>query len=171
MAEEWRISRSSRVCSASGTPIEPDEPFFSALVEDGDAFLRRDFSRAAWPEIDKGGFFSYWKNKGWSGDAAARRRPIDFGRILSFFDDLAGAEEPHRRLFRYVAALILARRRILRLDSAVKTPEGDRLELFDRRDSRTIEITAPEADPAQIRDIQERLNELFDIDEDDAGEA
>ena len=170
MPEEWRISRSSRICSASGTPIEAGETYYSALEEGGETFQRRDFSQAAWPEVDKSGFFSYWKSKGRNLDDGEKRRPIDYARVLAFFDELADAEEPHRRLFRYVVALILARRRVLRIESLNKTPEGDRLELYDRRGPRTFEILAPEADPAELQAIQEQLNELFDL-EDESGEA
>lgn len=167
MAEAWHIARSARVCGVSGRPIEADRPFFSALVEEGELFRRRDFSAEAWPEVDKTPFFSYWKNKGWSADAGTRARPIDYERLLGFFDDLSGAEEPHRKLFRYVVALILSRRRVLRLDSVRKTLDGDCLVLFDRRKNETLEVFAPDATAGQLKSVQEQLDALFDLEGDD----
>ena len=167
MAEEWRITRSTRVCFANETPIEPGEAYYSVLVEVDEPFpfKRRDYSLAAWAEVDKSAFFSYWKSKGREEGGGEKRRPIDYGRVLVFFDELADAVEPGRRLLRYVVALVLARRRVLRIDSLNKTPEGERLELYDRRGPRIIEILAPEAAPTELRAIQEQLNELFDLDE------
>lgn len=164
MAEAWRIARRSRTCAQSGAAIPQGEAFFSALVETDDDFNRLDFSSPAWPEVDKSGFFSYWKNKA-SGDAGGeKRQPVDYERLLAFFDSLENAEEPGKRLFRYVLALVLVRRRLLRLDEALKTPEGDCLVVHDRRGDRTLRIITPEAGKEQLAAVQERLNQLFDCD-------
>lgn len=158
------------MCSQTDNPIEPGAAFYSGLIEDGDLFQRRDYCSAAWPGVDKAGFFSYWKNKGRASRDDNKPKAIDYDRLLSFFDDLAGAEEAHRRLFRYVIALMLSRRRILRLDTVKKTPDGDRLVLYDRRVPGEIEVFAPEVGAEQMRQVQERLNELFDLD-DEEGEG
>lgn len=163
MAEAWHIARSSRTCAHSGQAIEPGQPFYSALLEKDDSFERKDFSAGAWPEVDKGGFFSYWKNKG-AQNPAEKAPAVDYERLLGFFDSLEGAEEPGKRLFRYVLALVLARRRRLRLDDMSRTPEGDRLLVYDRRSTRTLEILAPEATREELEKTQERLNQLFDMD-------
>lgn len=163
MAEGWHIARSSRTCAKSGAAIEPGQPFYSALLEKDDSFDRLDFSLDAWPDVEKAEFFSYWKNKG--GVPDANKQPaVDFDRLLSFFDSLENAQEPGKRLFRYVLALILARRRRLRLDDMSRTPEGDCLVVYDRRGSRTLEIVAPEASRDELEKAQEKLNQLFDCD-------
>lgn len=176
MAETWHIARSSRTCAHGGTAIEPGQPFYSALVERDDTFERLDYSAAAWPEVDKAAFFSYWKNKG--GVAGAGKKPqVDFERLFAFFDSLEGAGEPRKRLFRYVLALVLVRRRRLRLDDMSRSEAGDRLVVFDRRHNRAVEIVAPEASREDLEQTQEKLNQLFDFDggeggaEDGGGEA
>lgn len=163
MAEAWHIARSSRTCAHSGQAIEPGQPFYSALLEKDDSFERRDFSASAWPEIGKDEFFSYWKNKS-AQTPSEKAPPVDYERLLGFFDSLEGAEEPGKRLFRYVLALVLARRRRLRLDDMSRTPEGDRLVVYDRRSNRTLEIVAPEATREELEKTQERLNQLFEMD-------
>lgn len=163
MAEAWHIGRCTRTCAGSGRPIEPGQPFYSALIDKDDSFERRDYSADVWAEVDKGEFFSYWKNKGLQ--TADRTPPMDYDRLLAFFDGLEGAEEPGKRLFRYVLALVLVRRRRLRLDDMSRTPEGDRLVVWDRRNGgRTLEILAPEAGREELEKTQEKLNELFDCD-------
>lgn len=163
MAEAWHIARSSRTCAASGRAISPGEPFFSALVDLDDAFERRDFSVEAWPEVDKAEFFSYWRNKGDAG-GGDKAPPVDYDRVLAFFDSLEDAAEPSKRLFRYVLALVLARRRKLRLDDMGRTAEGDRIVVYDRRTDRSLTIVSPEASRADLEKAQENLNQLFDAD-------
>lgn len=166
MAEEWRIPRRTRVCARSGATIRPDCPFYSALVEKDDAFERLDFSPEAWPEVDKTAFYSFWKNKG--ADETEKKAPVDFERLLDFFDSLEGAAERRKQLFRYVLALALARRRRLRLDGMSRTELGDSLTVFDRRANRSLEITAPEATNEELEQVQENLSRLFECDLDAA---
>lgn len=168
MAEAWHIARRSRTCAHVGQEIEPGAAFYSALVEKDDSFERLDYSAEAWPEVDKEQFFSYWKNKP-AANAGDKKPPVDFERLLVFFDDLEDAAEPGKRLLRYVLALVLARRRRLRLDDMSRTDAGDRLVVYDRRSGKTLEITAPEAGREELEKTQEKLNQLFDCDF-DAGE-
>lgn len=164
MAEAWHIARSSRTCAYSGAAIPQGEPFFSALVDKDESFDRLDYSTQAWQEVDKEPFFSYWKNKG--GTAREDKKPmVDFDRLMAFFDSLEGAEETPKRLFRYVLALILTRRRRLRLDDMSRTDAGDRLVVYDRRDGgKTMEILSPEATREDLEKAQEKLNQLFECD-------
>ena len=163
MAETWHIGRRTRTCARTGEPIPAGTPFFSALIEGDDSFERRDYSLAAWPEVDAHSFFSYWKNK--AGEAKEEKKAaVDYERLLAFYDGLEGADEPRKRLFRYVLALILARRRKLRLDGMERTENGDKLIIYDRRSEKTVEITAPEASKEELDAVQENLNELFETD-------
>lgn len=165
MAEAWHIARSSRTCAHSGEAIPAGEPFYSALVDKDDSFDRLDFSTGAWSEVDKEPFFSYWKNKGGNAREDNKRPSVDFDRLLSFFDSLEGAEEAPKRLFRYVLALVLVRRRRLRLDDMSRTDAGDRLVVYDRRDGgKTMEILSPEASREDLVKAQEKLNQLFECD-------
>lgn len=163
MAEAWHIARSSRTCAHSGAPIPQGEPFFSALVDKDDSFDRLDFTVDSWSEVDKAPFFSYWKNKG-AVPKDDKRPQVDYERLLAFFDSLEGAEEQPKRLFRYVLALILIRRRHLRLDDMSRTDSGDRLVVYDRRTEKVMEILAPEAAREDFVSAQEKLNHLFECD-------
>jgi hypothetical protein len=164
MAENWRIPRRTRVCARSGLALDLAKPFFSALIERNDSFERLDFSSEAWPEVEKEPFHSYWRNKGREEDPN-RRRPVDFERLRAFFDSLEGTKTRGSRLLRYVLALILARRRKLRLDDMARTADGDRLLLHDGRGGgRDLEVIAPEATREELESAQEKLNRLFDCD-------
>lgn len=163
MAEAWHIARSTRTCAGTGEAIPAGAPFFSALIEGEESFERKDFLPAAWPEADKSAFFSYWKNKG-SEVKEEKKQAVDYDRLLAFYDSLENAEEPQKRLFRYVLALILVRRRRLRLEDMGRTDDGDRLVVYDRRRGKTVEITAPEASREELAAVQAKLNELFECD-------
>jgi hypothetical protein len=164
MADAWHIARGTRTCAETGAAIPPEVPYFSALVEtDEEGWTRRDFSADAWPGVDKSGFFSFWKNKGYS-PRQDKRPPVDYDRLLDFFDALEGADERGKRLLRYVIALVLVRRRRLRLDDMSRSGGGDRLVVYDRRREGTMEIVSPPAGREDLEKAQEQLNYLFDSD-------
>lgn len=172
MADMWHVARSTRACASTGVEIPPETPYYSALLETDDGFERKDFAAAAWPGVDRAEFFSYWKNKGYS-PRADKRPAVDYERLLSFFDALDGTEDRSKRLLRYVVALVLVRRRKLRLDDMTRTDDGeDRLVLHDRRDGgKTVVVASPEATREELEQTQEKLNALFDCDVEDQGEG
>lgn len=164
MADAWHIARSTRTCARSGEEIPPEVPYYSALLDNDEGFERRDFSAEAWPEVDKTEFFSYWKNKGYA-PRGSKRPPVDYDRLLDFFDALEGGDNRDKQLLRYVLALVLARRRRLRLDDMGRTEQGDRLVVFDKRNGgKTLEILSPESTREDLEKAQEKLNQLFEAD-------
>lgn len=165
MAEVWHIARSTRTCALKGVEIPPEVPYYSALLDTDDGFERRDYSAEAWVEINTDEFFSYWKNKGYS-PRADKKPQVDYERLLGFFDALGESKDAQKRLLRYVLALVLVRRRRLRLDDMGRNDRGeDRLIVYDRRDGgKTLEIVSPEASRDDLEKAQEKLNELFECD-------
>ena len=164
MAEVWQIARPTRTCARSGEGIPPETPYYSALVDGDNGFERHDFSSESWPDINREQLFSYWKNKGYF-PRSSKKPTVDFDRLLEFFDALENAEDREKRLLRYVIALVLTRRRRLRLDDMSRTDQGDRLVLFDRRgEGKTVEVIAPEASRGDLEAAQAKLNELFECD-------
>ncbi len=164
MADAWNVARSTRTCALSGNEIPPETPYYSALIDTDAGLERRDYTAESWPEVETGAFFSYWKNKGYS-PHQSKRPPVDWERVLAVFDRLADATDKEKQLLRYVLALILVRRRRLRLDDMGQTDGCDRLVLWDRRDGgRVVEVTSPAATKEELDETQARLNDLFDAD-------
>lgn len=171
MSVDWQVQRSARVCAATGRELAVGETYFSVLREAGETFSRQDFSLEAWPGVDKSALFGYWRTQAREAEEDNRRRlVIDVEAFYTFFASLEGQEEAHRRVFRYLVALILTRKRVLRLDSIEKTPEGDYLLLRDRKADRDIRVFCPEATEEQLRQAQENLNQIFEC-QTDAGAA
>ena len=163
-ASEWTVSRSTRRCAATGRDIAEGETHYAALREEGERFLRADYSADAWEGVDRSGLYSWWKTKLAPVDCDRRRRRlrVDVEAFYGFFTGLEGSEALHRRRLRYVLALVLARKRALRLDDTAMRPEGEALLLYDRRAGRTIEVSAPGMTSAEIEETEEELSRLFD---------
>jgi len=163
MSTDWTIAKAARCCAATGRRLEVGEICYAALREEGEAFVRLDYSADAWPAVDKGSLFSFWKGKVPPEETDRRRRlVIDPEAFYAFFRGLDGAESESRRLFRYLAALVLVRKRLLRLDRIDKGPEGDELVLFDRRTEESLRVAAPPVPAGRLEEAQATLNRIFE---------
>ena len=161
MTADWTISKSSHACSVTGKTFEVGDDYYSALQENDDSFARFDFSPEAWENTDKSRFFSFWRAKV-TPENEKKKLVIDVEAFYTFFASLEEAESENKRLFRYLVALILTRKRVLRLDEIEKTPEGDYLILFDRRADKEHRVFSPEATEEQLIEVQENLNQIFE---------
>src|SRR5438309_1207000 len=100
---DYQIQPPSRRCAVTGRELQPGEKFFTALLEEGTKFVRRDYSSAAWqgppPQA-----FSFWCGRVPAREES-KRPPIDDEMLVDCFHRLEGQTEPGRINFRFVVAL------------------------------------------------------------------
>jgi hypothetical protein len=155
---DYEVQRATRHCSASGRELVLGEPFYSVLVAEGANVRRYDYAVDAWAGPPPGAI-GWWKSQ--VPDRSAQRRhwaPNDV--MLHFFDELA--EQPDRQDMRYVLALLLVRRRVLRLEETETSAEGrEVLLLFCPRRDATYKVPAVVPQRQRIDEIQEELARLL----------
>lgn len=162
MTVDWQVSKSTRTCAATGREIQAGEEYFSALREEEEGFVRYDYSAEAWQDVSQDGFFSFWRTT-LRPEEERKRLIIDTEAFYTFFCNLNDPQgDAQKELFRYLVALILTRKRILRLDDIDKTAEGDFLVLYDRRLEQTTRVFCPPVTETQLAEAQESLNQIFE---------
>ena len=111
------VSRPTGVCASTGESLAMNEPAMATLCEreEDEGFDRLDYSIAAWDTGDRPDrLFSYWRyivpdsNK-------KQEIGIDDAVLADLFERLADDERPQRIAFRYILALVLLRKRKLKL--------------------------------------------------------
>lgn len=60
---EWEIKKSSNGCLFCNKEFSEDEEYYSALFDENNTFLRKDFCTPCWNKGKEGGPFSFWKTK------------------------------------------------------------------------------------------------------------
>ncbi|MFO0873943.1 MAG: hypothetical protein U0575_08235 [Phycisphaerales bacterium] len=116
LAIGYEIGRFTGTCAATGALLPPDTPCVATLSESAETpgFARRDYSIEAWDAGHRpAGLFSYWRTVVPHPDAP-RRLLVDDQTLLDIFLRMDADDRPERRAFRFVLALILMRRRMLR---------------------------------------------------------
>lgn len=159
MLTDFEVQRSTRRCAVSDRELQPGEWFFSVLVADGGNVVRRDYATESWTG-PPGEHLGWWKSR--VPDAASRRfqlAPNDV--ILQYFTELETV--PEKADVRYVLALLMIRRRIVRLEETERDVGGcETLILYCSRNEteyRTAVVASLAAE--RIRAIQDELAQLL----------
>lgn len=156
---EYEVQHGGRRCSQTGREFAPGEPYYSVLLAEGAELKRYDYAVEAWqgaPEEAVG----WWKSV--VPDRAATKRhwaPNDV--MLDFWDRLA--EQPDKQDMRYVLTLLLARRRVFRLEEQRQEPQGvETLVVCCPRREATYEVPAAMPTAERIEEIQAELAKLLE---------
>ena len=164
MATGYEIARATGRCAATGRPIAVGDEFIAALVEgEGEERLERaDYSVEAWKTGARPArLYGYWRARMEPPDA--KRRPfIDDAALMDLFEQLAEATEPSRLSFRYLLALMLVRKRLLRYEGT-KREDGRNVMLVrqattaDETPAPVVEVLDPGMNDAAIAEAVEQL--------------
>lgn len=159
-----------------GTPIVAAlcEPSHEAEVADalpGLGLVRRDYDAAVWDDTavpDE--VVCHWRTS--VPEPTAAPRTLDEAVLLGLLERLAERDDPAREALRLVVALVLLRRRRLRLIDKVGQGDDERwvLEHRSKNDaSWTLEVAARSIGDADAADVAEALGELLGTDSEGAG--
>jgi hypothetical protein len=152
---EYQIQENSRCCATTGRALQAGERFYTALLEEGGQFIRKDYSTEAWQGPPKGAF-SFWSGRVPARDEARRPR-IDDDLLFDCFQRLEGQTESARLNFRYVVALLLMRRKRLKFEE-VRTDGGQ--EVLCLRCTRTraqYQVVNPRLTEGEMASVQEEV--------------
>lgn len=155
---DYEIQRCTRRCAATERELAPGEEFFSVLIAEGAELKRLDYSTDAWegpPENATG----WWRSRM---PSATQNRmhwaPNDV--MLHFFEELES--QPDRLDMRFVLALLLVRRRVLREEDRIRDSQGREVTvLFCPRNERTYEVPTVLPSASRVEQIQEELAQLL----------
>ncbi|TWT83230.1 hypothetical protein CA13_46950 [Planctomycetes bacterium CA13] len=164
MIGEYRVSRCTRHCHSLNRPLAEGEWFYSVVLESDDDFLRQDFSAESWQGPPEG-TVGWWKSRMPRADEkklvlAPTEVLIDLLRQMEAFTEKAKT--------RYLLALMLMRKRLVRPCEKTKDDEGDeaksdkevmRIEVL--ADGSTMDVTITEITRSESESLREELNELL----------
>jgi len=165
---EWNIAKSERCCARCEAVFEEGQAYTSAIYEQDADFTRKDYCPACWEnEIDHEAVFSFWRTRVPRKDEQ-RRVFVDDSVIMDFFRRLAGSDEPKSINFRYIIALMLMRKRQLKLTDVRREGDpatADRREyliLKVPREDSTHEVLNPQLNDEQLEQVQRDLSQILE---------
>ena len=152
---DYQIQPNTRRCAVTGRGLREGERFYTALVQEGDHFLRKDFAGEAWQGPPPGSF-SFWTGKVPRADENPRPR-FDDDLLEECFHRLDGQNEPGKLNFRYVIALLLMRRKRLKFDQIVKDGGEEKICVTCASNGEKYQIVNPRLGDEEMARVQEEV--------------
>jgi hypothetical protein len=201
-SQQYDIEKPTGFCAVTGRALEPGETYFATLIElspeqqaqleasrkpqqqaSATLGLRRlDFSNEAWQQGHRPHrLFSFWKTTVAEPSEKKQKLFVDNAVLLNLLYRLGESESIDRLRFRYVLALILMRKKMIRYDGSVQreatidgeskpfsfwqfTPKLDPSKgpMSKWNEEETIEVLDPGLDETQIQDVTHQLGEVLE---------
>lgn len=155
---DFELQRCTRKCAKTDRELLPGEAIFSVLVADGNEAKRLDFAADAWeqPPADA---IAWWKSQ-IPGGNSKRAHWAPHEVILDYFQRLAGDQS--KADVRYVLALLMIRRRIVRLEHTERGETGEEtLVLYCPRQETEFRVAVLIPSPLRAAEIQRELSQLL----------
>ncbi len=128
LQESWHIRSRGRTCAATETPFTDGEAIVTALYPDPESsgYLRRDYTLDAWKARgeDAEKPFSHWHGKFTVPPDPSEDDPVKKLAPEELLARLVEEDEEHTENTRYILAVMLERRRVLRETDQQRTPDG-----------------------------------------------
>jgi hypothetical protein len=131
MADDWKIQRDRKPCEKPGCPLPTSKSYLAVLEFGTDGTcLRRDLCDACFQDHERrcgdGEAPIFWRAMR---KVSGSKEPVlDLNSLRALFDRLASVADERARSLRYFCALLLLRKRVLRMVPP-RTAEQERADL------------------------------------------
>jgi len=150
---DYEIQGPTRVCAATGRELKPGDRFHAVLTERAGKFVRTDFAAEAWPGAPLEAV-AHWSGRV-PADDKPRKPVINDEVLLGCFERLQDATDTDGLNFRYVAALLLMRRKRFRFEDVARDDAGrDVMVLKDVKSGTVHPVLDPRLTDDQIALVQ-----------------
>jgi len=157
--EDYGIDRKIETCSACGKQFAEGEQLVSGLYESDGGFARKDFCLACWNDAIERDCLGHWRTK--NAAEGQRRRFVDDDVIFSFFEKLTAGADESTADFRYVLALMLMRKRWLKLDRVERDGEKVHMVLRCPRRDASYKVEERHLSPEEMEKLNDEVAKLF----------
>ncbi len=162
MNQEWQLESSKGRCAVTGRELREGEEFYSVLFEDEaveGGFRRADYSVEAWEGVPEGAYCHFKTHV--SVKEKKRRLLVDNDVLVNFFVRLAEETDPLRVQFRFVLALILMRKRLLKYEGSADEDGTDVWRMTLMSDRSEQKVVNPRLTEEQIEGVSGQLGAIL----------
>jgi len=159
MSGDWRIGRQRGQCAACARAFEAGEGHYSSLSAGAEGFARADHCSSCFDTSKAASAPVWWRTRH---QEQARRLKLDLESLEALFFALEPRVEPEWVELRALLALLLVRKRRLKLERIARQGEQEWLVL--RRPRRSEELLARVVDlsPERQQALAQQLARVFD---------
>jgi len=158
MEEDWKIASGRKECGGCRKQFKEGEGLYSVLYEYENELQRVDFCTECWKGSDESAF-SFWRT---SVPVKNEVNPLPPSEaLLEMFRRIEKSSDARRDQFRYVLALLLLRKRLLKLVRTERKDGGEVYVLEDRRAGEEVTVLVPRLSGSEVEAVSDELGRLL----------
>ena len=166
LPESWSFKSRAHQCSITEQKFEDGDTFYTAIYPDPESsgYLRKDFSIEAWNDKveEFQSPFSFWKSTYEIIIAEAKPEVVAKDSAEGLLSRLIDEDQAHTENARYILAIMLERKKLLKETDSQPTPNGT-LRIYEHKKLGEIYIIRdPDIPLDQIESVQKEVSELLD---------
>jgi hypothetical protein len=155
--QEWKIQKNTGECARCKAKFAVGQRLFSVLFEKPEGLLREDYCTACFSEARPAGFFSFWRTSIPEPDAP-KRPAIDMEAIFDVFRNMREPGEPSAARLRFILALMLMRKKRLRLNRITRRGNREYLILVEPKVGAEHEVESMNLTPEEMAELRDKLS-------------
>ena len=162
MADEWKIPAPAETCGACGVALDAGAMIRVELDLDQGEPARRDLCESCGESVEiPDGHFSWKQRRAEEGDT---RPVVDYGLLREVFTGLVKRTDSQSRRLAYLVALVLVRKRHLRLLGFERRDGQEVMVVRRTAEDPQVEVPAPHLGAEDLLQTREELMRLLSAD-------
>jgi len=159
MMTQYAIQAPTRICAATGRPLQPGERYYSVLFDEAGQLIRKDYAKEVWTGAPEAAL-AFWS--GSVHELNEKRRPtFDDDLLMECLARLAEEADLARLRFRYVLGLLLLRRKRLKFEDVRRDGDQEYLQLKCTKTGSEFELLDPRLSEADMSRVQDEVFKLL----------
>ena len=157
---EWKFSKRQPACAVCARPFEEGEAHVSALLVQSEQVAREEACLACWKQRDGREALFWWRTR-----HSLQKRTglaLDLEALEALFVRLEDRKEIALLELRYVIALILMRKRRIKIERIERDGERERLVVSRPRREGLYSVEVFDFDGPKIEELRRRLQEVLE---------
>lgn len=159
---EWDVARPTGRCAVSGRELAEGEEFYAVLFDRGGQFQRCDYALAHWQGLPPDAF-CFWRSRV-PRRHRKRRLLVDDAVLVDLFNRLADHDEPIKIQFRFLLALILMRKRLLKYEETVRQAGQELWLMRLKGQDQPQRVMNPQLGEDEIEQVSQQLGAILNED-------
>ncbi|HUU69722.1 MAG TPA: hypothetical protein VM186_09370 [Planctomycetota bacterium] len=164
---DWNIQKFNAECCSCRKKFTGGDHLYSAIFDRGQQFERKDYCPPCWENAQAAETpFSLWKTHVPTKEEE-RKLLVDDSVLMDFFlrlVDEQGEQAEHKVKFRYILALVLMRKRILRFADILREDGKEYIVLRYPKEKLEFKVLDPGLAEEEADTVKEDLSQILNVD-------
>ncbi len=158
---EWDIQSRADACAACQRPFVDKDTYHTLLSMNAGGYMRRDLCEACFTATSREGVLSYWQGE-YKVPPPPPPEPIQKETAETLLRKLVESTDPTHAAARYILAVMLERKRILKHRDTALEPNGNELLVYEHaRTGESFTIPDPHLRLNHLMQVQDEIAALL----------